>query len=170
MKIFTLTLALFFGVNLYAQDPQTNDPDMVYPLLNEFIKEGYDRNYRTHTKKLRTIDFIYLIDIPYANPKSYIWKRGDQQTYSVYSYRGKSEHRKVIAINVIWYNNYLVLRRMFFKSIGIAYGLDECHKECRHIMSQRTLMDPVLVFYDAVPEEWSKELDLFYNQLSKLKI
>lgn len=172
MKRFLILLALLVTFNGSAQDPQTNDPNIIYPLLDEYIKEGYNRNYRIHAKRLNNIDFIYLIDIPYANPDSYMYhsKGGSLETYMVYFFWKKDLGRKsIIALNVNWYNNYYVLRRMMFKAIGFSMGLQECHKDCRHIMSGKPLMDAVLVFYDAVPGEWSKELDLYYKQISESK-
>lgn len=173
MKRLFLILATVIGFSSFAQDPQTNAPTIINPLLDEYIKEGFDRNYRYHTRILKRIDYMVLTDITRSsNPTEYTNEYGTTDISRIYRYyhTSLSEYRFLIAYNEVWYNNYYVLRRIFFRSIGLLYGFDECHKDCKHIMSGRRLMDPVLVFYDAVPEEWEKELDIYYKYLKEKKL
>lgn len=171
MKRIVIILCLVIGFSSYGQDPQTNSPSIIYPLLDEYIKEGFDRNHRFHTRKLHTIDFIYLIDITRVDPSLFHNQYGNTSTYKVYRYyhRPLGEWHYVIAINYVWMNNYTTIRRIFFKAMGISQGLYECHDDCKHIMSKRPLFDPILQIHDLTENQWEEELTTFYIELSKKK-
>jgi hypothetical protein len=170
LKHLLFILFILFVGSVHAQDPQTNKPTVYYPLLDEFIKEGYDRNYRSHTRNLRRIDYVLFQDITQVRFADFTFNSfGTTSTYMVYRYyhSGYNEYRFTIAYNKIWENNYIVLRRLFYKSMGHTFGLTECHKKCDHIMSGRPLVDSHLFFFDAVPEHWEEQLDHFFREISK---
>ena len=173
MKTLLITLIMVIGFTSYAQDPQTNAPKVIYPLMDEFIKEGYNRNYRSHTRLLYVIDYIHVADLSRADPKDFNNEWGNTATYKVYRYYNTAmgQWQFVLGFNHAWTNNYYVLRRFFFKAIGEIHRLPVCHKDCTHIMSGRFLMDIDLMYHDMIKEEWKKELDIFYRTLqNKTKI
>lgn len=169
VKYILFIICFFSWGSVLAQDPQTNAPRVIYPLMDEFIKEGFDRNYRAHTRILSLIDYIHVADLSRANPKDFNNEWGDTSTFKIYRYynRAMQQWQFVVGFNQVWTSNYYVLRRMFFKAIGQIHKLPECHENCTHIMSGRFLMDADLMHRDMVKEEWEKELDIFYKALNK---
>jgi hypothetical protein len=168
MKNMLLLLITFFCVlNTYAQDPQTNAPEYVYPILDQYIREGFDRNYRSHTRKLTDLKYIYVgkLDTPEQDPHMIVY--GDQITFTVYkipSPLGRWVY--VIEIHEMWVGNYYVTRRYLYKAIGFVMGLKECHDTCNHIMSAKHLYDPKLELHDRVSGNWEDELDTYYNEIN----
>lgn len=167
--IIPFFLLLVMGSAAFAQDPQTNEANIFYPLLDDYIKEGYNRNLRTHTRNLRTIDYVYVLDI-----KTYLGQKhpgyreyGSTATYKVYRYwnANYNEYRYAIAFNIAWRDNKIMMRRMFYKTMGLTSDLKECHEECDHIMSKRPLFDPHLFFYDQIEGNWEKELDTLFDSI-----
>ena len=169
--IFLVISFLVMGP-MFAQDPQTNNPNLIGPLLDSYIKEGFNRNKRRHVENLRTIDFIEVRDISdYLEPRDFDYsEQGESTTYKVYGYWSSAygEVRYSIAINEIWANNPGVLRRIFFKTMGLSHGLRECHQHCTHIMSARPLIDNKLIIYDLVPENWLNELNNLYTRINNV--
>ena len=162
-------LFLLTGVMSYAQDPQTNYPKTFYPLLDEYIKEGFERNYRAHTRILGKIEYVYFINISkniIVDDGTRSW--GSVDTFMVYTWYHVPlrDYRHIIAFNKDLYDNYYLMRRMMYQALGIIQNMKRCHNDCKHIMGA-PVIDPSLVHYDAAPEQWQRELDIFYRELNK---
>jgi hypothetical protein len=167
IKLLTI-LVLFVGVTSFAQqEPLTNAPGVIYPLFDDYIKEGYERNYRTHTRQFNRISYIYVGDISHSlSDNFYVYEIfGRTSTYKVYKVDGFKRFHYNIAINSVWGNNYITMRRIFYKVIGFSQGLRECHHKCKHIMSGRPLLDPYLTFHDITEDYWERELDYYFKQI-----
>lgn len=167
--IFIISFLLVWG-SVFGQDPQTNYPEAYYPLLDNYIKEGYQRNMNKHMDILGSIDYVYIYNISgYVTKRDYGYATyGTTDTYLVYRYYNSNykDFRYSVAYNEVWVNNPTVFRRIFYKVMGIVNGLTECHKTCDHIMSGRPLMDNHLFFHDLVPEQWAAQLNYFFKELA----
>jgi hypothetical protein len=162
-----LLVILFVNLTMYGQDPQTNHPKAFYPILDEYIKEGFERNYRRHTRILGQIDYVAFEDFNELTVYGYRDYVDSIETFQVLVYRDRilNHYRYVIIIHPKWDSNYYVLRRMIFKSLGMAQGLGECHSECTHIMSSRDIFDETLSNYDEVSSNWQEMLNVYYYRV-----
>jgi hypothetical protein len=162
-----LFIILLFNLTMYGQDPQTNHPEAFYPILDEYIKEGFERNYRKHTRVLGRIDYALFEDYNELTILGYREYLDSQETYQMLIYRDHrlSQNRYVIILHPQWATEFYVLRRMIFKSLGIAQGIDECHSDCTHIMSSKDISDETLIKHDMIAGNWQKMLNIYYYRV-----
>jgi sulfur transfer complex TusBCD TusB component (DsrH family) len=166
LLLFTITLAISSSV--YSQHTQTNAPQQIYPLLDDYIKRGYERNYRVHTRVLKRLDFIYLIDTPATKDRVTLpFSQGDHLTVIVYKYmhRELNEWRYVMAINEMWAGNPYVMRRLFYKGMLMVHEVD-LKPNSFGIDSDRVAYDFKLIIDDLTENNWEEKLTDFYNLVS----
>lgn len=168
-KYLILIVFYFFCLSGYSQkDPQTNAPNVIFPLMDQFIKVGFDINHRGHVKRLHNIEYIYVMDITRVWGADFFYNEyGTTDTYKVYRFYNTSleEWRFAISINKVWISNPKILRRIFYKVMGHTLGLWECHDDCTHIMSKKNPSE--FFFYDSAKENWDNEIKYFFSELRK---
>lgn len=167
-KLILLTLLMCFTqVSFSQQEPPTNAPSLIFPLFDDYMTAGFERNHIKHTNRFNWVSYVYVgdLDITTFDEYYYYVKWGDTTTFLVHRVGGPDKFYYLIAINENWANNYYVFRRMFFKAIGLAEGMSECHTSCTHIMSAREIIDTELFFYDLDESNWERELTIYYNYL-----
>jgi hypothetical protein len=169
LKTITIFIVAFFvSFASFSQHTQTNAPNYIFPLLDDYIKQGFDRNYRAHMRILKQLDFIYLTNVPakrdrFTLPFSY----GDHLTVIVYKYhhRELGQWRYVMAINEVWKGNPYVLRRLFYKGMAMVYEM-QMIRGGFGINTDRDMYDFKLILYDLTENNWKYVIDDFFKDAS----
>jgi hypothetical protein len=121
MKTTFLTLALLFSFAVSAQEPYTNRPDIVRPLLDNFEQEALARGIEVK-ERIAAIDSIMVIEQPVSKggqpslsgdkADGITWTRG--QDLWIELKRAKMEENDGSKL------------RLFLHELGHAMGLDDC--------------------------------------------
>jgi len=178
-------LALFLSVTLFAPAQEnctvieTNKPKEIFSLLNEFIKEGSDRDVYVDRFISHNLNSVVVLDsLAMKSIDEFSDSEGQgallgRANYNkvptgiskFYSYR-----TQIILHEKIFQNDYLV-RDVFFHELGHMLGLphnsdSEAKAHPFRMMNKST---PVNIILASPPnkESWKKTLDVFWDKVSR---
>lgn len=133
----------------WSQNLYTNEPDLVYPILEEFIAENFKNEVHSF-EKINQVDSIVVENLPYPLYGKHI-RLGRTHTIKV--------HR--------WLKNDLLrFERTLKHELGHVFGLEHIPVNeitCVEIMSSQHWEE--VQHYYADPEVWKRINQNYYNSL-----